>query len=880
MICPRCNSSNTAAQLFCGQCGAPLSTTSAGYDTKDRLGKVLDGRYHLRSLIGIGSAGAVYKAEQVDLGTSVAVKVLHPHVTADQNARMRLENEASLASRIDHPNIVSILDVHSSPELVYLVMEYLSGVSLDEVLAEVGHLGLRRTIHIIRQLLAALSASHRLGVLHRDLKPDNIYLTARHDRLDFVKVVDFGLATLRHKGNQSRITVEGHVCGTPGYMAPEQARNQELTEQTDLYAVGVILYECLTGSNPFLGESTVDTMVNQITLTPRVPSKVLRSAQIPLYVDALVMRALSKQPNDRFTSAQEFRTVLEGLVLAQKRRADGAERGARTCGECGHTLSEVQTHCDACGEPASGRAVTPTGVSRVLTPEMISAIDSSEVPAAELDLSPTTSIRAYSGVRWDPPYIGRKDELARINAMLETGAAPHQQRLLRIIGGAGLGKGRLAREAARRAGSKAWKVVWVQPELHPAFAALYPIQRAVAKLLKVPAFPPSKQELLETADRRGFNPEHQQGLLELFGLTAPSKDPAKQRRRRRAEALSEAVRCAGDKGPLMLLFQDLHLFDAPSQELVATLASAHKTKNPTSVIVTHDPALMLLWPETEMMTVQALSTDEAKLLAVSLLEHIKLPTDDVEALITASRGSPLMLIELVRLVAIDPSIKPPRSLPEAVNMRINRLPPKMRTMIHTMAVLGRPTNPDTLVTVLEEADLEAEHRGLNFLAEQGFLLSVGSGWHPAHRMHQQVAYSSIPAALRLQLHAKAADMAIEAAEPSATVAYHLYAAGEKEQAVPHLLRAGRRALYFLDDQLAAKLFNRVLQLVPTPPGTFGEERGPWKEATLGLAAAHQDGGDETQARRLLKKAAAQAEKVGWELEQAELERAHATLKAV
>jgi hypothetical protein len=147
-------------------------------------------------------------------------------------------------------------------------------------------------------------------------------------------------------------------------------------------------------------------------------------------------------------------------------------------------------------------------------------------------------------------------------------------------------------------------------------------------------------------------------------------------------------------------------------------------------------------------------------------------------------------------------------------------------------------------------------------------------------MHQKVAYSSIPAALRLQLHAKAADLAIEAAEPSATVAYHLYAAGEKEQAVPHLLRAGRRALYFLDDQLAAKLFNRVLQLVPSPPGTFGEERGPWKEATLGLAAAHQDGGDETQALRLLKKATVIAGEMGWEREQAEFERAYAEFKAI
>jgi serine/threonine-protein kinase len=293
--------------------------------------------------------------------------------------------------------------------------------------------------------------------------------------------------------------------------------------------------------------------------------------------------------------------------------------------------------------------------------------------------------------------------------------------------------------------------------------------------------------------------------------------------------------------------------------------------NQVSVIVTHDPQLLLLWPETETMTVQALSTDEAKMLAVSLLEHVQIKVDDIGSIIAASKGSPLMLIELVRLAAIDTSFRHPRSLPEVINQRISLLPPKTRTLLHTMSVLGRPTHAETLVTVLED-EPEAEHRALNFLAEQGFLLGTKAGWRPSHRMHRQVAYASIPAALKLQLHAKAADMAIDEGEPTALVAHHLFEAGEHEQAVPYLLRAGERALYFLDDQLAHRLFARVLQLVPQPPERFQGERGPWTEATLGLANAMHDGGDTTQALRLLKQSMAKVEAAGWEREQHRLER--------
>jgi serine/threonine protein kinase len=889
MICPRCSSANPAENQFCGECGARLSETAAGFDTLDRIGQVLEGKYRLVRMIGMGAAGAVYRAEIEGIGQTVAMKILHPDITSDPQARARLENEARLASLIDHPNIVSIIDMHSSTELTYLVMEYLSGVSLDEVLAEVGYLGVRRSIHIVRQLLSALETSHKHGVLHRDLKPDNIFLTLRHDRLDFVKVLDFGLATLKERPSESRITVEGYVCGTPGYMAPEQVRNMNLSERSDLYSVGVLLYECLTGDNPFIGSTTVDTLVNQVTLMPKPPSSVRKEAKVPLYLDALVMRALNKDPMQRFSSAQEFRVVLEGLALAQAAKEEGL-RG--TCNECGNVLGPSATHCEACGQATVPLPeVARTEVDKALTPEVINAFDQAD--PREFELSPTTTTTAYRSVGWDPPLVGRTEELERIRSMFERSARPTSQRFLRVLGGAGQGKGRIAREAAKLATTHGWRVVWSSQDLLPIYAALYPIQRAVSRLLRLDDEASTGERtqrrqgvifgdeahVLTMAEKAGYDMDHRQGLLELFGLAEPGKDSAAERRLRRALAWRQVVQCTARREPLQLVFQDLDLFDGPSQELVASLVTRESFENPVNVLVTHDPSLLLLWAETETMSLPALSSSEARELATMLFQRVGLNEKNVDTVLAISGGSPMMLIELVRLLAIDPSIRPARSLAEVINQRISRLPTKARRLLYSTAVLGRPTNPNTLVNVLETEPSD-ELRSLTFLAEQGFLIGGSQGWRPSHRLHWEVAYNAIPAARRQQLHAKAAQLAMSEGEPSALMAHHLLHSPHQERAVPYLLRAGRRALYFLDEQLATELFNQVLRIVPTPPSDFSGDRKPWVRATMGLAQAMVDGGDTTEALRVYKRALITTKSCKWDKEHRQLAEELTRLRAM
>jgi serine/threonine protein kinase len=871
LTCSRCGAAVVANQRFCGQCGAAQSPD----DDRVAVDHTLDGKYRLTYLIGQGGMGAVYRAEVVGLGQVVAVKILHPVLAADAQARRRLENEARLASQINHPNIVSILDFQSSPSLTYLVMEYLMGLSLREVLSQVGFLGVQRAIHITRQLLSALEASHTLNVLHRDLKPDNIYLIARQDSLDFVKVLDFGMAVHEHGVQQDRITSIGQVCGTPAYMSPEQARGKELTVRSDLYSVGVILYECLTGVNPFLGANTADTLVNHLTKTPELPSKACKSAGIPPYLDALVMQALRKTPTERFESAGQFRKVLEALVLARRPEAEGAP-ALTTCPECGKPLIVGALRCESCKHVLQKPLLGPESIKEILPEAMMQALEATGPQVPKIELSATITSTTCPAVSWDPPLTGRQEELALIERFLAgISVGPGAQHILRLIGGGGSGKGRLAREAQQRAERAGWRCLWAEPEFHN-FAPLHPIQRVATRLLGIPEGLPDEADLTSALEGLHVDGVHAQGLFELFGLGGPARDPADVRRARRAEAWRAVVCGAATRAPTLLIFNDLRFMDAPSRELVASLAALEVTANPVRVIVTQDPELLMLWPETPTLNVPPLSRDDATALAGLLLEYAAVGNVSPEQVAEVSKGSPLLLLELVRLLALDPLSGMPKSLGDVISRRIGQLPPKARIVLHAMAVLGRPTSPDTLTSMV--ASKLPETAALNLLSEQGFLSVGDRGWRPAHRAYREIAYASIPIAVRSVLHLEAARLAVQGHMPPATIAHHLFEGGNHAGAVPYLLRAGLSALDALDDALASEHFNRVLRVIPAPPKHFDGSTKAWLTATLGLSASLSDGGDLASALHVLKGAAHAASEAGWSDEKLRIERRRERLR--
>src|SRR5450432_791213 len=279
--CPQCASSCDDAHRFCPSCGFPIGKAAASPDDP-LIGRTLPGGYLILELVGVGGMGRVYRAEQTTLGRTVAVKIIHPHLVGEENTAARFITEARAASRLNHPNSISIIDFGKTQDgQLYLVMEFLRGKDLARVLYDESPLPFRRVVDMIRQVLAALAEAHHLDIIHRDLKPENIVIEPMRAGGDFVKVVDFGLAKMRAESEKPSITSPGIVCGTPEYMSPEQGRGDPLDARSDLYAVGVIFYQLLTGRLPFEAESPTQVVLMHLTKPPTDPRQLAPEREIP-----------------------------------------------------------------------------------------------------------------------------------------------------------------------------------------------------------------------------------------------------------------------------------------------------------------------------------------------------------------------------------------------------------------------------------------------------------------------------------------------------------------------------------------------------------------------------------------------------------------------
>ena len=287
------------------------------------IGRTIAGKYVILSYIGAGAMGAVYQARQVALEKIVAIKVLHRELTSDESFTARFKREAKAASRLDHPNSMRVIDFGSEPDgLLYIAMELLDGRDLLQVIVQDWPLSGRRIATILSQALAALAVAHDMGVVHRDLKPENIMiLKGVNDEglpADVVKVCDFGIAKMtqhRTPGNTDGagpLTAQGLVVGTPEYMSPEQGRGESLDLRSDLYSIGVILYQLLTGRVPFEAESALGIVFKHVTEEPIAPSVI--NPTIDRRLEAICLKAMRKRREDRQQSAREMRSELKPMT--------------------------------------------------------------------------------------------------------------------------------------------------------------------------------------------------------------------------------------------------------------------------------------------------------------------------------------------------------------------------------------------------------------------------------------------------------------------------------------------------------------------------------------------------------------------------------------
>jgi serine/threonine-protein kinase len=533
-LCPGCQAACLDTHRHCPACGTDISEIQPGAGDPF-VGATFAGKYKLTELIGVGAMGRVYRARHLALDSEVAVKLVNPDVAADAQAAKRFQTEARAASRLRHPNTIQILDFgQADGGALFLVMEYLRGRTLAKILEEEHALNPRRIADLLGQALGALDEAHASGVVHRDFKPENVFVEALRTGKEHVKVLDFGIAKLRGEAD-ANLTSRGAVCGTPEYMSPEQIRGEELDARSDVYAAGVVLYELITGARPFETRGPViEVLQAHLSETPVPPRQKRPDLTIPRLLEEVCLRAISKEADDRYRSAAELKAALETAV-----RGLSGEH----CRSCGMPLSATARFCSECGTVQRSGAAPVT----VATPS----------GAAPLVLTLPL------------PLVGRDAVLARLD--------PLEHEALLIVGAPGNGKTALVDAWRARQASRFRKVAAAGADPSGAARSWYPIRQLVAQLLGIGAHP-SVEEIERAAAAR---PDDRLGIQVLFGLVPPLPLDV---RRRECEAAALGILRGGET---VLVLEDVDRYDGPSRKLLGRLIQSPAT---ATVLATADHA--------------------------------------------------------------------------------------------------------------------------------------------------------------------------------------------------------------------------------------------------------------------------------------------------
>ena len=324
MSCPHCQAPLTAEARFCGACGKATSPTESDpriplAAVAELAGKEIAGRYRILTKIGEGGMGAVYRGEQISLRRVVAVKLLRAELSANLTLLRRFSAEAEAVAKLSHPNTVNVYDFGQDTDgALFIAMEYIDGRSLRDVVAKEGPLPPARALSIAGQVAASLADAHARNIVHRDLKPDNVMLQERGRQRDVVRVLDFGIAKLRDdsRATQQAMTQAGDMLGTPQYMAPEQIKGDAVDGRCDVYALGCMIYEMVTGRLPFEAPTIMAMLSKHLIEAPVPPSQRRPDLGLPAVLDQLVMAAMAKDPAQRPATMEHVGEQLAALAAS------------------------------------------------------------------------------------------------------------------------------------------------------------------------------------------------------------------------------------------------------------------------------------------------------------------------------------------------------------------------------------------------------------------------------------------------------------------------------------------------------------------------------------------------------------------------------------
>jgi serine/threonine-protein kinase len=361
-LCPQCGAEYPANARFCEIDGTALRSASG---STDLVGSIVADRYHILKKLGEGGMGQVYLAEHVKMGRKSALKVMHPAMKSDVDAVSRFNREAANASRIAHPNVASVYDFGETPDgIIYLAMEFVDGPPLTSIVEQQGALTPKRAADIVRQTAEALAVAHDMGIVHRDLKPDNIMVARTRDGRDLVKVVDFGIA--KAAGNEAqKVTKTGLVVGTPEYMSPEQLAGDKLDGRSDIYSLGLVAFNLLTGTLPFPSESQQESMIMRLTDRPKQLAEMKPDRAWPAEVQAVMDRALERDVANRYQNATDFGIALY-TAIDRMPETQAAEAGTSVLG----AIPPTRVSAAAMANPsvASAGASVPNDGATVAAP--------------------------------------------------------------------------------------------------------------------------------------------------------------------------------------------------------------------------------------------------------------------------------------------------------------------------------------------------------------------------------------------------------------------------------------------------------------------------------------------------------------------------------
>jgi tetratricopeptide (TPR) repeat protein/predicted Ser/Thr protein kinase len=738
--------------------------------------------YEITGILGEGGMGVVYKAVDVETDRTIALKVLSRRSLADDDVRRRFMREADAGANLDHPGIVRIYNFGEEEGEHFLAMEYVEGQTLRHILKD-GPLPPEKAIDICIAIAEALAAAHKAGVVHRDIKSENIILTPSGG----VKVMDFGLAKLQ---NASLLTQEGVILGTVAYMSPQQAAGESVDHRSDIFSLGVVFYELLTGKLPFGAEYEMAILYSILNEDPISVTDL--NPQLPEALDRVVAKALRKELNSRYQSADEF-------------VAD---------------LKKVKDHLK----------------------------DGIEAEASELDLIAAVDKEKRDVRGFQAGLVGREKEFETLKKLLVLTAESEGQTVL-IAGEAGIGKSRLVAELQKYARNKKITMLTGRCLFKQGTQPYQPFIEAIGSYFDIKGIG-SDDHLREFINEKAPDLTH---LLPIYRMFLNIKDQEEVRLESKEQlwdAIYKLIVRISSERPIIIYLDDIHWADEDSLHLFY-YTSRNTTSEKVMFVGTYRSEDLLVssgGKEHPLLVLQRQMNREGELTVIELkrltAEHIRdmvvslFPDSDFgesfyEMVFTETEGNPFFAMELIKLFKSEGIIEKvdgthrlredynriviPSKIHDVVMMRISRLNDEERELLEVGAVEGDSFHSDTVAVCL---DLRRIHvlRKLQALERDHHII------HPQDKMYRfdhgkirEILYDSILPELRSEYHLMIGDTLAETYEGqdfmAANIAHHYLEAKEHKKALSYLIIAGERARTVFANDLALKYYGNALEII-------------------------------------------------------------------